>query len=510
MIQAQQRTCNHVRGARSTNEQTLPIRVRSLGKKLSWVLIVVLCSAKATFAQGTAAPFYMGADVSLETFMQQQGVVFKDNGVAAPLDQILYNHGDNLYRLRIFVNPQTTYTSSASGAMQTQAYDIALAQQIKANNPNAKLLLDFQYSDTWADPGHQSMPAAWMGQTPTQLQATVRTYTQNTLVAFQNAGVMPNLVQVGNEINSGMMFPAGQINFNGSTVQQESSWQSFGSLINAAIQGVRLAQGSGPAIQVAIHIANGAQNGEPQYYFQKLSDPSYGNVPTSSYDIMGFSYYPTASTDLSTLNTNLTAVANTYNKKIMILETNQPWESTNAPANDPSYANTPAGQMQFLTDLRNTIKNLPNNNGMGIVYWYPEAVLVSGFSIYNGGSTALFDNGRNALQSLSAFSSAKLRGDFNNDGKVNTSDLAAMLGTLTNLSNYQTAYDLTNPDLLALGDFNNDQALNNADVQGMLTALVSSATATALVPELPSGWLAAVGGMVLIAGQLRHRFSRSA
>ena len=68
----------------------------------------------------------MGADISLETFMQQQGVVFTDNGVAAPLDQILYNHGDNLYRLRIFVNPQTTYTSSASGAMQTTDYDIAL------------------------------------------------------------------------------------------------------------------------------------------------------------------------------------------------------------------------------------------------------------------------------------------------------------------------------------------------------------------------------------------------
>ena len=155
------------------------------------------------------------------------------------------------------------------------------------------------------------------------------------------------------------------------------------------------------------------------------------------------------------------------------------------------------GSMQFLTDLRNTIKNLPNNDGMGIVYWYPEAVLVSGFSIYNGGSTALFDNSRNVLQSLSAFSSAKLRGDFNNDGKVNTSDLAAMLDALTNLSNYQTAYGLTNPDLLAIGDFNNDHALNNADMQGMLNALVSSATATAVVPEPPSGWLAAIGGMVL-------------
>jgi hypothetical protein len=92
--------------------------------------------------------------------------------VAAPLDQILYNHGDNLFRLRIFVNPQTTYTTSSSGAMQTQAYDIALAQQIKANDPNARFLLDFHYSDTWADPGHQSLPAAWAGQSLAQLQST--------------------------------------------------------------------------------------------------------------------------------------------------------------------------------------------------------------------------------------------------------------------------------------------------------------------------------------------------
>ena len=126
MIQAQQRTWNHDRGTPSTNERFLSIGIRPRGKTLLWLLIVMISSARATFAQGTAAPFYMGADVSLESFMQQQGVVFKDNGVAAPLDQILYNHGDNLYRLRIFVNPQTTYTSSASGAMQTQAYDIAL------------------------------------------------------------------------------------------------------------------------------------------------------------------------------------------------------------------------------------------------------------------------------------------------------------------------------------------------------------------------------------------------
>src|SRR6516164_8093863 len=100
-----------------------------------------------------------------------------------------------------------------------------------------------------------------------------------------------------------------------------------------------------------------------------MSDLSYVNVPNSSYDVMGFSYYPTANTDLSNLQTNLTAVANTYNKKIMVMETDAPWEATTVQS-DPSYPDTPTGQLNFMTDLRNTVRNLPNGLGEGVVYWY--------------------------------------------------------------------------------------------------------------------------------------------
>jgi arabinogalactan endo-1,4-beta-galactosidase len=181
------------------------------------LLIAVLVSS------ASADPFYMGADISLETFMQQQNPItmqpnatFYDtvsgNPVAAPLDSILYDHGANLFRLRVFVNPQTTYTNTNSGAIQTTAYDIALAQQIKAHCPNAKLLLDFMYSDTWADPGKQGKPAAWTNiplsdpVNHNDLLTKVQTYTQDTLEAFKSAGVMPEMVQVGNEISSGMLW----------------------------------------------------------------------------------------------------------------------------------------------------------------------------------------------------------------------------------------------------------------------------------------------------------------
>jgi arabinogalactan endo-1,4-beta-galactosidase len=360
-------------------------------------LAISLCAVCA--AQGD--PFYMGADVSLLSYMQQQGVAYKIDGIATPADQILYSAGDNVFRLRLFVNPNTSY-SATDGAIQTQAYDIALAQQIKADDPSAKLLLDFHYSDTWADPGHQTIPAAWAGQSLSQLESTVENYTDSTLTAFKSAGVMPDMVQVGNEVNNGMLWPTGQLLFTGTTAQQQASWQAFGGLINSAIAGVRLAQGTGPAVQVAIHIANGDQNGEPQYFFGNLTNPSYGNVPANSFDIMGVSYYPTASSALSTLTSNLTSVANTYNKNIMVLETDAPWESTST-ASDAAYPDTPAGQQQYLLDLAAAVKNLPNGDGEGVIYWDPESVQIPGQFIYNGGATALFNASGNALPALSDF-----------------------------------------------------------------------------------------------------------
>ncbi len=373
----------------------------------------------------------MGADVSLATFMQQQGVEFFDGGVAKPVDQLLYDRGANLFRLRIFVNPETTYTDSGPnpnyGAIQSLAYDLALAQQIKSHAPNAKLLLDFHYSDTWADPGKQFKPAAWTSLSLSQLQTQVQTYTHDTLMAFKDAGVMPDMVQVGNEISNGMLWNTGSINFN-----SLSGWKNVGSLLNSAIAGVRTAQGEGPKIDIAIHIDQGDQDGHPQYYFGNMTNPAGGNV--SDFDVVGVSYYPTTrdyhSFDL--LEANLNAVADTYpDKKIMVLETNYPWK--NSSVGIDQWAETPAGQLQFLTELRDMLLNLHNDAGAGIVWWYPEAVQVPGYGIYNGGATALFDASRNALPALDAFAITFVPGDFNHDHVVDAADYTVWrngLGTL--------------------------------------------------------------------------------
>src|SRR6476646_6010720 len=125
-----------------------------------------------------ADPFYMGGDVSLLPFIESHGGAFRDDGQVRPMEQIMVNHGDNLFRLRLFVNPNTNY-SATSGAIQDLNYTISLAQRLKATG--AKLLLDLHYSDTWADPGHQSKPAAWSSASFSVLKDSVYLFTKNCL-----------------------------------------------------------------------------------------------------------------------------------------------------------------------------------------------------------------------------------------------------------------------------------------------------------------------------------------
>jgi arabinogalactan endo-1,4-beta-galactosidase len=503
------------------------------GPNAIWVILatMALCISTTVAARGDANPFYMGADISLETFIQQQvalqGGQFTDNGVAAPMDQIMYDHGANLFRLRIFVNPQTTYTNSNSGAIQTTAYDIALAQQIKADAPGAKILLDFHYSDTWADPGHQTKPAAWASDsTQAQLNSDVQSYTASTLTAFYNAGVMPDMVQVGNETTSGMLWQTGTIGQNGSAgvggkllfsgSQQNLSWQNFGGLLNAAIAGVRQVQNANnlPRIPVALSIDSGDQNGEPQYFYGNIQNSSLGNV--TDFDVEGVDYYPSSGNSnksFAYLQSNLTTLANTNfssnptdPKKIMLLETNYPY-TTHSGLGISMWPSTPAGQEAEFVAVRNLMMTLPHNDGEGLLYWYPEAVQVPGYNIYNGGATALFDASpnHNTLSALTDNAFAPIRGDFNGDGHFDAADIPAMLNALANLSTYQSARGFTNPDMNFLGDFNGDGVVTNADLQGMINALIAGTGTSDPVPEPATGWLLAMGITALLLDRSRRR-----
>jgi arabinogalactan endo-1,4-beta-galactosidase len=502
-------------------------------------LFVLLAPSMFSAAAFGAYPFYTGADISLETFMQQENVVFKDNNVAAPMDQILYDSGANMFRLRIFVNPQTSYTNSNSGAIQSTAYDIALAQQIKADDPGANLLLDFHYSDTWADPGHQTKPSSMSGDTTlAALETDITTYTQNTLTAFENANVMPNMVQIGNETTDGMLWQTGssgaaavggRILYQNTTytglgltnnkptqAQTNQSWQNFGGLLNAAIAGVRTVQSTYnlPRIPIALSIDKGDLNGQPQSFYANIQNSALGNV--TDFDVEGVDFYPSSSDLISTMQSNLTTLAGTNEtaftkvgntlpqKRIMVLETNYPWE-TGGSTSYAGWTYSQAGQQAEFQAVRNLVQGLPYNDGEGALYWYPEAVQAGGFNIYNGGATAMFDNtsSHNALASMSVF--APVRGDFNGDGEFTAADIPAMLTALSNLSAYESANSLTAPDMLDIGDFNGDGKITNADLQGMLAALQADEGSSTVAPEPAAGWLLAVSSLAMLHGLRRKR-----
>ena len=351
-------------------------------------LVALTTAAIVGLASRTSAdPFYRGADVSLLPFIEQQGGVFKDNGRVEPLENILVDHGANLFRLRLFVNPDPNYADTG-GAIQDLNYDIALAQRLHATG--AKLLLDLHYSDTWADPGHQATPAAWANQTLPQLKNSVYDYTLQTLTAFKNAGVPPDVVQVGNEVTAGMLWPTGKID------ATNESWQNFGQLLNSGISAVRASSTPQHPIQVAVHIDGGDKAGLPQWYFANLR--ALGGV--SDYDVMGVSFYPNSPSALDNLRNGLRALASGYGKKVMVLETNYPWEG---PPTGAPWTVSRAGQEQFLDDVRDTVLNLPNGAGEGFVYWYPESIPVSGVHVWQNGAIALFDQNGNALPAVNAF-----------------------------------------------------------------------------------------------------------
>jgi arabinogalactan endo-1,4-beta-galactosidase len=166
----------------------------------SAAFFMLLLFTTASLAEDPA--FFTGADLSMLQSVEDSGVRYKDAGQKKDALAIFKNHGFNTVRLRLFVNPDGT-----RGQVNTLRYTIALAQRVKKNG--FRLLLDFHYSDGWADPGHQTVPAAWKDLPHAELVRRLHDYTHETLEEFRSAGCLPDMVQVGNEITNGICWPDG-------------------------------------------------------------------------------------------------------------------------------------------------------------------------------------------------------------------------------------------------------------------------------------------------------------
>jgi arabinogalactan endo-1,4-beta-galactosidase len=319
------------------------------------------------------AQYIVGADTSYLKQAQDAGTVFKDNGVPTPALQILKDHGYNWVRLRIFVHP-TTLASN-------QDYTIASAKMAK--ELGYKTLLDFHYSDTWADPGKQVIPTEWASLNHDQLVNKVFTYTRDTVAAFRDAGVLPDMVQIGNEITRGMLRPDGQL---------PDNWKNFTDILKAGINGVDAGHGNQPRPLIMIHIDRGGDWTRTKDFFDHLL------ANDVRFDIIGQSYHPWWQGSLDDLRNNLYWTAVTYHKPIVLAEVSYPWKPFDKQNDHPPFPLTPHGQADWLRELNQVVEQTPEHLGAGLFWWEPAIRLIQPLH-----GRDLFDDNGNALPAMNVF-----------------------------------------------------------------------------------------------------------
>jgi arabinogalactan endo-1,4-beta-galactosidase len=344
-----------------------------------------------------------GADVSFTPQIEALGGKYFFNGIEKDALDILKENGVNYIRLRLWHTPRDTNrmriwntltdTAGYCGTAKTLAY----AKRVKAKG--LKLLLDFHYSDWWADPGKQNKPAAWSGLSYSDLKDSVYQYTKTVLEKFKSEGALPDMVQIGNEITAGILWPDGS---NSST----QGWVQLGELVKNGIRGAKDGAADS-SMKIMIHIDRGGDNSTARWFYDNLIAQGV------QFDVIGLSYYPWWHGTLAVMKANLNDLAVRYNKPIVIAETAYPW--TTQYLNDgmadvglgswtppAGYPITMQGQKAYLFALKKIIKETTNNKGLGWFYWEPAYISVSPIgSSWEHFTT--FDYSGNAQSTVTAF-----------------------------------------------------------------------------------------------------------
>ena len=300
-----------------------------------------------------------GADVStLQQAMDLGQVYYNASGTQQNALDILKGVGVNYIRLRVWVNPVSGYNNMAKV--------IAFAPQVKSRG--MKLLVDLHYSDTWADPGHQTKPSAWNGHSLSQLQSDVYNYTFSVCNGLKNAGATPDMMQVGNEITAGMLWNEGKI--------VNNDFAPVSSLIK---QGYNAVKACNSSTQVMLHTDRGGDNAAARWWYDGVKAQGV------QWDVTGLSFYCYWHGTIPTMQSNVADMKSRYGKPVVIAETAYPFSPTgngDSWANEitattpcSGYASSPTGQASYLNALKTA---LTNAGGAGFFYWEPTWVATHG------------------------------------------------------------------------------------------------------------------------------------
>jgi arabinogalactan endo-1,4-beta-galactosidase len=332
-------------------------------KLIAFVGILFLCLAcrkEETTACDTTS-FAKGADVSWVTQMEANSVKFYNSaGVATECMTLLKSLGMNSIRLRVWVNPSDGWCNKAD----------VLVKALRAKNLGMRIMIDFHYSDTWADPSNQTKPSAWSSLSFAGLKTAVTSHTTEVLTLLNNNGITPEWVQVGNETGNGMLWEDGKASV---------SMANYAALVNAGYSAVKSVFSSA---KVIVHLQNGYDNSLYRWLFDGLKNNG------AKWDVIGMSLYPSTS-NWQTYNAqclaNMNDMVSRYGSEVMICEVGMSWDQA-------------AICKSFLADLITKVKSVSSNKGLGVFYWEPES-----YNSWNSYTLGAFDSSGKPTVALDAF-----------------------------------------------------------------------------------------------------------
>ena len=359
--------------------------------------------------------FVKGMDLSTLLELERCGAKYYDNGEERDLLAIMKSYDVDTIRIRLWNDPWSE-TGESYGAGEN---DLKTSLEIAKRVPPAGfgVLLNFHYSDFWADPGKQIKPKAWADYGVKELEQAVYDYTLESMRTFLDAGVNITMVQVGNELSNGLLWPEGKV----------PNYDNIATFVNAGIRAVRKADA---AIPVMIHLDNGGNNALYREWFDNFTKRG------EDFEIIGLSYYPFWHGSLQMLNDNMNDIAERYGKDLVIAEVSMGYtmedyknyeklsdEERKGYATRPAlvekieYPMTKQGQYDFMEDFLNRISHIKGGKGKGFFYWEPAWIPVPGSGWATPASLkymndpgpcgnewanqALFDYDGNALPTLS-------------------------------------------------------------------------------------------------------------
>lgn len=341
--------------------------MKNLVIDLRFYLICLCFSLYSCSDEGVAQPIQQtghlaqGADVSWITEMEASGVQFYNTGgTSVEGMKLVQSLGVDAVRLRVWVNPQNGWCNQ----------DDLLVKARRAKHLGMRLLIDFHYSDTWADPGQQNKPAAWSTLSFSELKAAVASHTTSVLQLLKDNGIQPEWVQVGNETGNGMLWEDGKASVN---------MANYAALNNAGYDAVKAIL---PNSKVIVHLQNGQDNSLFRWLFDGLKNNG------GKWDVIGMSLYPNKENwvayNTACIN-NINDMIGRYQSEVMICEVGMSWDEEEVAE-------------QWLKELLKAANGIPNQKVLGIFYWEPLA-----YAGWNGYTLGAFDNNGRPTKVWNAF-----------------------------------------------------------------------------------------------------------